>query len=110
LRPQPLDFGGQTAALDVIEPLLLAQELFENTDFLPQVFNNVLLIAVHPASHADHQKGKRIPRHRMATPPSIRHRPLPLPNLLKNSASVAIFQYLDTPEYFSRLAPGRHHK
>ena len=34
--------------------------------------------------------------HRMAMPPSIRQRPLPLPNPLKNAASIAKFEYLDT--------------
>ena len=63
--------------------------LEKNTDFFLQIFDHALLVAIHPAIDADHQKSKRINRRRMATPPSIRQHLIPMPNLLKNAASAA---------------------
>jgi hypothetical protein len=64
--PLPLDFDRQSSAFAMIEPRFLAQQLFENTDFLLQIFDHVLLVAIQPASDTEHQKCKRIHRHKMA--------------------------------------------
>jgi hypothetical protein len=82
--------------LAIIEPRLLAQQFFENTNFFLQIFDHAKRRAIHPAGEANHRKGKLIHCHRMATPPSIRQRPLPLPNPLKKVASVVKFEYLYT--------------
>jgi hypothetical protein len=94
--PQPLAFDGQPPALAIIEPRLLAQQFFENTDFFLQIFNHVLLIAIHPTGRAEYLKRKWIHRHRMATPLAIRQRPWPSPNPLKIAANVVRFEYLDS--------------
>jgi len=47
--PQPLAFDSQALALAIIEPRFLAQLFFEHTDFFLQIFDHVLLVAIHPA-------------------------------------------------------------
>jgi hypothetical protein len=56
--PKRFALGGQTSALFIIKARLLPHQFFEHPDFFLQVFNDVLLIAIHPASDADHQKAK----------------------------------------------------
>jgi hypothetical protein len=42
-----------SAPLIIVEPRAFAQLLFENADFLLEVFDDNLLVTVHPAGDAD---------------------------------------------------------
>jgi hypothetical protein len=101
---QPLSFAGQPSPLLIIESGLLAQQFLEHANFLLQIFDHILLVAIHPSGRAQHHKSKRIHRLRMATPPWIRKPPLPFQNPLKVAAAGAKFEYLDTTRSASRLA------
>jgi hypothetical protein len=52
-----LALDGQSAALIVIEPRAFSQLLFEDADFLLEVCDNDLLVAVHPAGDANQEEG-----------------------------------------------------
>ena len=53
-------FHGQSATLVIIEARASAQLLFEHADFGLEVFDEDLLVAVHPSGTADQQEGKGI--------------------------------------------------
>jgi hypothetical protein len=54
--PQPLVLDSQALALAIIEPQFLAQRFFAHMDFFLQIFDRVLLVAIHPAGNAGQQK------------------------------------------------------
>ena len=65
LQTDFLSLGGQSSALVVIEPGLLAQLLPEELNLLLEVFDNVLLVAVDPAGQAKEEKLKFVHRGRV---------------------------------------------
>ena len=60
LQPELLGLGGQPSALRVVEPGPFAQLLLEDFDLFLEVFDVVLLVAVDPASQANHEKLKGV--------------------------------------------------
>jgi hypothetical protein len=76
----PAKTQGRLRHVAIIEPQFLAQQFFKSTDFFRQIFNHTQMVAIQPADDANHQESKRIHRHRMATPSSIPHWPLPSQN------------------------------
>src|ERR1035437_1912115 len=60
LQTDSLGLGGQSSALVVIEPGLLAHLLPEDLDLLLEVFDRVLLIAVDPAGQTDEEQLKMV--------------------------------------------------
>ena len=60
LQTDFLGLGGQSSALVVVEPGLLAQLLPEDQDLLLEVFDRVLLIAVDPAGQTDEEQLKLV--------------------------------------------------
>src|SRR5882672_2881931 len=53
-------FHGQSPALVIIEARASSQLLFEHADFRLEVFDDDLLVAVHPSGTADQQEGEGI--------------------------------------------------
>ena len=49
---QQSSFDGQPAALAVIKPRFFAQQCLDQADFFLLVFNDLLLVAVHPTGNA----------------------------------------------------------
>lgn len=55
-----LSSHGQSATLGVIELRPFAQLFSKNADFLLEIFNDELLVAIHPTGNAHDQKGQGI--------------------------------------------------
>src|SRR5882724_13005047 len=53
-------FHGQSPALVIIEARASSQLLFDHADFRLEVFDDDLLVAVHPSGAADQQEGEGI--------------------------------------------------
>ena len=58
--PDGLAFDGRSAALVIIESRAFSQLLFEHPNFLFQVFDDDLLVAVYPAGKTTQQEGQGI--------------------------------------------------
>jgi hypothetical protein len=55
-----LAFHSQSAAWVVVEARAFSQLFFEHADFLFEVFNDDLLVVVHPSGKADQKQGQGI--------------------------------------------------
>ena len=60
LAPHGLRLESQPAPLVIVEPGAPSQLLLQNTHFLLKIFDDYLLVTIHPTSNAGHHQRERI--------------------------------------------------
>jgi hypothetical protein len=110
LSTDGLAFHRQSAALVIIEARAFSQLFLEHTDFFLEIFNDDLLVPVHPSGTADQEEGQGI---HDAIIPSADHgdqyfvaeRPLRLVRQDPHSQSLNLVRVFRTVRGRSELVP-----